>query len=123
MALDRWDWQVPVEESRQVWAAVDDLAQRLMAADAADPAIAPDRGRSAAQARSDALAAIVLARTDVIVHLHAAVPEGSPTGAPGSAFSAPAEARRSSGSAASGPLRRPSCRPSGSGPRWRPVGP
>lgn len=91
MALDRWDWQVPVEESRQVWAAVDDLAQRFMAADAADSAIAPDRRRSAAQARSDALAAIVLDRTDVIVHLHAAVPEGSPTGATGSAFSAPAE--------------------------------
>lgn len=70
-SLDVWTWTLPVEDSRLVWAAVEERAATLRSG---------DRDLTAAQSRCDALTSIVVDKVDITVHLHAAIPQRSALG-------------------------------------------
>lgn len=70
-SLDVWTWTLPVEDSRLLWAAVEERAATLRSG---------DRDLTAGQSRCDALTSIVVDKVDITVHLHAAIPQRSALG-------------------------------------------
>lgn len=90
--LDRWDGLYLVDDARLAWAAIDERARELLAADRDAKAEGGVGTLTLAQARADAHLELLLGHADVTLHVHAAQPAGMPLNAAPATSSTPAPA-------------------------------